>query len=119
MATEPGRAQDAELAASGIEFAASSIELAASGIEFAASGIEFAASGIEFAALDHPGAPIGGVLFSLEVTATYFYIPIYWKCFFTAVVGAVLSRLLYSWQDGMVKGAVLAGSQRAATGSSG
>ena len=43
------------------------------------------------------GAPIGGVLFSIEVTATYFYIPIYWKCFFTAVVGAVLSRLLYSW----------------------
>lgn len=43
------------------------------------------------------GAPIGGVLFSIEVTAAYFVVPLYWKCFFTAVTGAVVARVLYSW----------------------
>jgi len=43
------------------------------------------------------GAPIGGVLFSIEVTATYFYIPLYWKCFFTSTVAAIIARLLFSW----------------------
>ena len=30
------------------------------------------------------GAPIGGVLFSIEVTATYFLVPLYWRCFFAS-----------------------------------
>ena len=32
-----------------------------------------------------------------EVTATYFYIPLYWKCFFTSTVAAIIARLLFSW----------------------
>ncbi|KAJ1623802.1 chloride channel [Pavlovales sp. CCMP2436] len=41
------------------------------------------------------GAPVGGVLLAIELTSTYFLVSIYWKCFYTAVVGAVLSRTLY------------------------
>eukprot|EP01134_Creolimax_fragrantissima_P001931 CFRG1931T1 len=39
-------------------------------------------------------APIGGVMFSIEVTATYFAVSNYWKAFFAAVCGAFLFRLL-------------------------
>ncbi|XP_052225774.1 chloride channel protein-like isoform X1 [Dreissena polymorpha] len=39
-------------------------------------------------------APIGGVLFSIEVTATYFAVRNYWRGFFGAVCGAVVFRLL-------------------------
>ena len=31
------------------------------------------------------------------MTATYFYIPLYWKCFFTSTVAAIIARLLFSW----------------------
>lgn len=41
------------------------------------------------------GAPVGGVLLAIELTSTYFLVSIYWKCFYTAVTGAVLSRTLY------------------------
>eukprot|EP00126_Sphaerothecum_destruens_P006428 Sdes_comp19346_c2_seq1m10570 len=39
------------------------------------------------------GAPIGGVMFSIEVTATYFAVRNYWRGFFGAVVGAFLYQL--------------------------
>ncbi|XP_060599936.1 chloride channel protein 2-like isoform X2 [Ruditapes philippinarum] len=42
-------------------------------------------------------APIGGVLFSIEVTATYFAVRNYWRGFFGAVCGAVVFRLLAFW----------------------
>jgi len=40
------------------------------------------------------GAPIGGVLFSIEVTSTYFAVRNYWRGFYAAVVGAFVFRLL-------------------------
>ncbi|KAL1115624.1 hypothetical protein AAG570_005914 [Ranatra chinensis] len=43
------------------------------------------------------GAPIGGVLFSIEVTTAYFAIRNYWRGFFTAVCGATVFRLLAVW----------------------
>ncbi|CAG5129965.1 unnamed protein product, partial [Candidula unifasciata] len=42
-------------------------------------------------------APIGGVLFSIEVTATYFAVRNYWRGFFSAVCGALVFRLLAFW----------------------
>eukprot|EP00051_Salpingoeca_urceolata_P013556 m.170384 g.170384 ORF g.170384 m.170384 type:complete len:892 (+) comp17827_c0_seq2:442-3117(+) len=39
-------------------------------------------------------APIGGVLFSIEVTATYFAVRNYWRGFFASVMGAFVFRLL-------------------------
>lgn len=30
------------------------------------------------------GAPIGGVLFSIEVTSTYYFVSNFWKTFFCA-----------------------------------
>lgn len=42
-------------------------------------------------------APIGGVLFSIEVTATYFAVKNYWRGFFSAVCGAFMFRLLAVW----------------------
>ncbi|XP_074653821.1 chloride channel protein 2-like isoform X2 [Tubulanus polymorphus] len=42
-------------------------------------------------------APIGGVLFSIEVTATYFAVRNYWRGFFSAVCGALTFRLLAVW----------------------
>ncbi|XP_018021413.1 chloride channel protein 2 [Hyalella azteca] len=39
-------------------------------------------------------APIGGVLFSIEVTAEYFAVRNYWRGFFAAVCGSVMFRLL-------------------------
>ncbi|XP_061163558.1 chloride channel protein 2-like isoform X1 [Saccostrea echinata] len=42
-------------------------------------------------------APIGGVLFSIEVTATYFAVRNYWRGFFSAVCGAVTLRMLAIW----------------------
>lgn len=33
------------------------------------------------------GAPMGGVLFSIEVTAQYFLVSLYWRCFFACVIG--------------------------------
>ncbi|KAL3907258.1 MAG: hypothetical protein SGPRY_010238 [Prymnesium sp.] len=40
------------------------------------------------------GAPMGGVLFSIEVTAQYFLVSLYWRCFFACVIG---EALLHSW----------------------
>ncbi|XP_074626066.1 chloride channel protein 2-like isoform X1 [Acropora palmata] len=40
------------------------------------------------------GSPIGGVLFSIEVTATYFAVRNYWRGFYAAVCGALVFRLL-------------------------
>jgi chloride channel 2 len=42
------------------------------------------------------GAPIGGVLFGIEVTAMYYSTRSYWKCFYVAIVGALFFKwLLY------------------------
>jgi hypothetical protein len=40
------------------------------------------------------GAPIGGVLFSIEVTSTYFAVRNYWRGFFASVVAAFVFRML-------------------------
>lgn len=42
-------------------------------------------------------APIGGVLFSIEVTTVYFAVRNYWRGFFAAVCGASVFRLLGVW----------------------
>ncbi|CAG9814797.1 unnamed protein product [Phaedon cochleariae] len=42
-------------------------------------------------------APVGGVLFSIEVTTTYFAVRNYWRGFFSAVCGATIFRLLAVW----------------------
>ncbi|XP_013386272.1 chloride channel protein 2 [Lingula anatina] len=42
-------------------------------------------------------APIGGVLFSIEVTSVYFAVRNYWRGFFSAVCGAAVFRLLAIW----------------------
>lgn len=42
-------------------------------------------------------APIGGVLFSIEVTTVYFAVRNYWRGFFAAVCGATTFRLLAIW----------------------
>ncbi|XP_018370471.1 PREDICTED: chloride channel protein 2 isoform X3 [Trachymyrmex cornetzi] len=42
-------------------------------------------------------APIGGVLFSIEVTTVYFAVRNYWRGFFAAVCGATMFRLLAIW----------------------
>lgn len=39
-------------------------------------------------------APVGGVLFSIEVTTVYFAVRNYWRGFFAAVCGATIFRLL-------------------------
>lgn len=39
------------------------------------------------------GAPVGGVLFSIEVTSTYYSISHLWKALFTSVCGALIFRL--------------------------
>lgn len=43
------------------------------------------------------GAPIGGVLFSIEVTTVYFAVRNYWRGFFSAVCSATVFRLLAVW----------------------
>ncbi|KAF2900622.1 hypothetical protein ILUMI_05561 [Ignelater luminosus] len=42
-------------------------------------------------------APVGGVLFSIEVTTVYFAVRNYWRGFFAAVCGATVFRLLSVW----------------------
>lgn len=39
-------------------------------------------------------APVGGVLFSIEVTSVYFAVRNYWRGFFAAACSATLFRLL-------------------------
>ena len=38
-----------------------------------------------------------GVLFSIEVTATFFAVRSYWRGFYSAVCGAFVFRLLAVW----------------------
>ena len=40
---------------------------------------------------------VTGVLFSIEVTATYFAVRNYWRGFYSAVCGAMVFRLLAVW----------------------
>lgn len=42
------------------------------------------------------GAPVGGVLFSIEVTTSYYVTSNYWRAFFSSVVGVVVFRALNS-----------------------
>ncbi|XP_035209819.1 chloride channel protein 2-like isoform X3 [Stegodyphus dumicola] len=42
-------------------------------------------------------APIGGVLFSIEVTSVFFAVRNYWRGFFAACCGAMVYRLLAVW----------------------
>lgn len=44
-------------------------------------------------------APIGGVLFSVEITTAYYAVRNYWRGFFAAVWGATTYRLLLVWID--------------------
>lgn len=44
-------------------------------------------------------APIGGVLFSIEVTTVYFAVRNYWRGFFAACCGATVWRLLGYWMN--------------------
>ncbi|CAG9772798.1 unnamed protein product [Ceutorhynchus assimilis] len=46
-------------------------------------------------------APIGGVLFSVEISTAYYAVRNYWRGFFAAVWGATVYRLLYVWIDGV------------------
>jgi H+/Cl- antiporter ClcA len=43
------------------------------------------------------GSPVGGVLFSIEVTSTYYSISHLWKAFFTAVCGTLFVRLVRAY----------------------
>ena len=50
------------------------------------------------------GAPIGGVLFSIEVTSTYFAVRNYWRGFYASVIGAFVFRsvvLIGDWGVGL------------------
>lgn len=43
------------------------------------------------------GAPIGGVLYSIEIVSSYFAIRSYWQGFIAATLGALFWRLLTVW----------------------
>ena len=45
------------------------------------------------------GAPIGGVLFSIEVTSVYFAVRNYWRGFFAAIIGSTSFAMLSVWFD--------------------
>ncbi|XP_034722609.1 chloride channel protein 2-like isoform X2 [Etheostoma cragini] len=42
-------------------------------------------------------APIGGLLFSIEITSQFFSVRSYWRGFFSATIGAVMFRILAVW----------------------
>uniref|UniRef100_UPI00358F5B4B chloride channel protein 2-like isoform X2 n=1 Tax=Myxine glutinosa TaxID=7769 RepID=UPI00358F5B4B len=44
-------------------------------------------------------APVGGVLFSIEVTSTYFAVRNYWRGFFAATISAFIFRILAVWNN--------------------
>ncbi|XP_032824019.2 chloride channel protein 2-like isoform X2 [Petromyzon marinus] len=44
-------------------------------------------------------APVGGVLFSIEVTSTYFAVRNYWRGFFAATISAFIFRVLAVWNN--------------------
>ncbi|XP_041983982.1 chloride channel protein 2 isoform X2 [Aricia agestis] len=46
-------------------------------------------------------APVGGVLFSIEVTTTYFAVRNYWRGFFAACCSAIMFRLLSVWSGAL------------------
>uniref|UniRef100_A0A669F6M6 Chloride voltage-gated channel 1 n=1 Tax=Oreochromis niloticus TaxID=8128 RepID=A0A669F6M6_ORENI len=48
------------------------------------------------------GAPIGGVLFSIEVTSTYFAVRNYWRGYFAATFSAFIFRVLSVWNKDAV-----------------
>uniref|UniRef100_A0A8C3BQ25 Chloride channel protein n=1 Tax=Cairina moschata TaxID=8855 RepID=A0A8C3BQ25_CAIMO len=48
------------------------------------------------------GAPLGGVLFSIEVTSTYFAVRNYWRGFFAATFSAFIFRVLAVWNKDAV-----------------
>ncbi|XP_035768119.1 chloride channel protein 2-like [Neolamprologus brichardi] len=48
-------------------------------------------------------APIGGVLFSIEVTSTFFAVRNYWRGFFAATFSAFIFRVLAVWNRDEVK----------------
>ena len=45
-------------------------------------------------------SPLGGVLFSIEVTSVFFAVRNYWRGFFAAVCGATVFRLLFVFASG-------------------
>ncbi|XP_035386761.1 chloride channel protein 1 [Electrophorus electricus] len=47
-------------------------------------------------------APVGGVLFSIEVTSTYFAVRNYWRGFFAATFSAFIFRVLSVWNKDSV-----------------
>ncbi|XP_058875306.1 chloride channel protein 1-like, partial [Acipenser ruthenus] len=47
-------------------------------------------------------APLGGVLFSIEVTSTYFAVRNYWRGFFAATFSAFIFRVLAVWNKDAV-----------------
>lgn len=49
-------------------------------------------------------APVGGVLFSIEVTSVYFAVRNYWRGFFAATCSATVFRLLrvYTSETGLL-----------------
>ena len=44
-------------------------------------------------------SPIGGVLFSIEVTSVYFAVRNYWRGFFAAIIGSTSFAMLSVWFD--------------------
>ncbi|KAJ7335213.1 hypothetical protein JRQ81_013154 [Phrynocephalus forsythii] len=48
------------------------------------------------------GAPLGGVLFSIEVTSTYFAVRNYWRGFFAATFSAFVFRVFAVWNKDAV-----------------
>ncbi|XP_071289225.1 chloride channel protein 1 [Agelaius tricolor] len=48
------------------------------------------------------GTPLGGVLFSIEVTSTYFAVRNYWRGFFAATFSAFMFRVLAVWNKDAV-----------------
>ncbi|XP_035770940.1 chloride channel protein 2-like [Neolamprologus brichardi] len=44
-------------------------------------------------------APVGGVLFSIEVTFTFFAVRSYWRGFFSVTIAAIFFRVLAVWHE--------------------
>ena len=59
---------------------------------WAACGLQVLSAGCAAGVSATFGAPVGGVLFSIEVTSTYYSISHLWKAMFTSVCGALLFR---------------------------
>lgn len=56
--------------------------------------LEFLAAACAVGVASNFAAPIGGMLFSIEVTATYFAVRNYWRGFYASVIGAFTFRAL-------------------------